>query len=922
MNQPQEVYKKYLYTQQARRKSNNFRQIKFSDRVFRLSKSKPNPKKGGYFISSSGKIDNSGLESRSPIDLDSFLKIKLKKGDKVYFRRGEIYNLGDYTVLVNNITFGSYGSGADPSFIGTEDLSGVTWTSEGSDVYSTPLSDPVKWVFVNGVAAKLAESPWYPITSQPDSTHLRATTLISAWGSSVSGAQVIVKEHYFTYSFLLNVTAYNNGTGEITLSSGVTTGLTGFSFKLFNQLQFLTEVGEWFYDTATDKLYYKTSGGSPAGTDIRVCTKDVSINLADGVSGFTVNGIEFSEYFEAALKGKDNNNCTITECNINNIRTDGIFIYGDSSGWNINNNTISKCGLNGIYTGAISNFSITSNTFTTIGREFTIPFPSFRGTSVFQYEQEVASAIAQTWDETTMQKVPINGTYELNDISDCGYVGILFLGSDHTITRNRVQDCMKNFWDGAGIYTINHPESPYDGEGDSCVIEENIVFNIVGSSENTPGSSVFTNTYGIYIDINCSLFTLNSNTVYQCTSGSCNMNYGCHENTITNNLFVGGTTGLHWVNFTTPPVSLGENDGNTCTGNTLVVDGSPRYAMTFEDFDGDTTYNPFSNGGSCNNNSYVNPYSSTINARLTGSDTTYTLATWQSAWSIDASSTSTNSWITYTSVADAAEEVFVAPNWSASIGSVNIGSGYSGYREADGTVVTSSSQDIPAYGGFPYFSISGSKNVRFININVGAFSTALNASVSTGYPSSIIANDLLILWTFTPSGSCTVADPSGWTLLHNDTAGAATNKFYYKIATGSESGSFNVVFTGAALIPKLTRIFHFRYNATSSFTEDSKTTISSGTTLTGPTLTGTQTRELAVSFISFYNNSPSIGAYAGSSKQWFEIGTDYAPHLLTGTDLNITELRTANSVSGGTMTTGASGATTRSFIIKNVINVP
>lgn len=918
----EQAYKAYLHKQKARVKCKNFKRLKFTDRILRYSRSKPNPRTGGYFVSHSGNSKNIGKRFDSPIDVDSFFKIKLHPGDNVYFKRGEIYDLGDYTVSVNNITFGSYGSGAEPSFRGTDDLGSATWTSEGSNVYSTPYSNPVKWIFANGIAAKLAETPWYVITSQPDATHLRATTLISAWASSVSGAQVIVKDHYFSYSFLLNVTAYDNGTGEITISSGVPTGLTGFSFKLFNQQQFLTEAGEWYYDSTADKIYYRTSGSSPSGTDIRVCTKDVCINLADGVSGFTVNGLEFSEYFEAALKGKDNNDCTITECNINNIRTDGIFIYGDSTGWDINNNTISKCGLNGIYTGAISDFFITSNTFTTMGRELTIPFPSFRGTSVFQYEQIVASAIAQTWDETTVQKVAMNGTYELNDISDCGYVGILFLGSDHLVARNRVQDCMKNFWDGAGIYTINHPESPYGGQGDSCTLEDNIVFNIVGNSENTPASAVFTNTYGIYIDINCSLFTIDSNTVYTCTSGSCNMNYGCHDNTITNNLFVGGATGLHFVNFTAPPVSLGENDGNIATGNTLVSDGTGRYCMTFEDLDGDASYNAFSNGGSSDNNSFINPYGTTINARLTGADTTYTLATWQAAYSVDALSTSTNSWITYTSLADSAEEVLVASNWSASSGSVNIGAGYSGYREADGTVVTSSTQSIPAYGGFLYFSISGSKNVRFINVNVGAFSTALNASVSTGYPSALLTNDLLILHTFTPSGSCTVATPAGWTLLHNDTAGAATNNFYYKISTGSESGSFNVAFTGANLIPKLTRIYHFRYNATASFTEDSKTTISSGTTLTGPTLTGTQTRELAVSFISFYNNTPAIGAYTGGSQLWFELGTDYAPAAGTALECNITELRTVSSVNGGTMTTGAAGATTRSFVIKNAINVP
>lgn len=865
----------------------------------------------GFYVSNSGSSSNSGRSASAPWDVATFVSHAFSAGEKIYFNKGEVYSIGNYSVAVNNLTFSSYGSGARPIFIGSTDIGAQVWTSEGSSIYSTPWTNPFKWVYVDDVAARLAESPWYPITTQADSTHLNATTLNGAWGSSVSGALAIVKEYYFSYSHVRTVTAYS--AGQITLDAAVNTGLVGYSFKLFNQLQFLTEQFEFFYDGS--KIYYRHSGGTPSGINIRVSTYDSAIIVADGVSGTIFDGLEFTHYHQNAITGKDNSGTIITNCNFQDLRTDAIFMYGDNVGTEITNNTFLRNECNAIYTGAISDFNFSNNTFTTIGRGRSIPFLINRGTGFSYYQQELACGIAQTWDETVIAKVPLNGVIEYNEFSDIGYCGMLFLGSNHTVRYNKLNACMVDFTDGAGIYTINHPEAPYGGQGTNCNVSYNIVSNCIGSQANVPSTTDYI-TYGIYIDINCSNFIIDHNTIMDCTQGTININYGCSNHTITNNHLIGGVFGLNFVNFLGSPIDLGNNQGHDVSDNVFVTRNTTQRCIRVLSLDGNTSYNPFTDGN-CDNNIYITPYTGNMGVMSIGS-VSYDLAGWRTKYGDDAASVGMASFITFTSATDALEEIQVITNWTGAAVDTNIDAGYSGWKDVDGNVVTSTTQSVPSYYSYIYLSISGSKNVRYINNSNGVFSGTSGASLTPSYMASLVSGDLLIIDVFVASGNLTIGTPAGWTLLYLDVAGSSRKAQFWKISDGTESGTVTITFTAGA-VAKVARMYQFRYSAISSFEESAVTGISSGTTLTGPSLTGTGKRGLGVSFVSFFNNSPAIAPYSGTTGGTWVDTNDYAPNAGAAIDLFRVDIRTPATVSGGTCTTGAAGATTRSLILKTLV---
>lgn len=865
----------------------------------------------GFYVSTSGSGD--GSSSSTPMSPSALIAASIPAGSLIFFNKGETFDNFSLNIASNGISIGSYGSGAIPKFRGSVDIGSQTWTSEGSNVWSTPYSGTVKWIFVNGVAAQLSESPWYPITFQSDSTHLLATSLISQWGGTIVGATVIVKEYYFAYSHANTVTAYDNGTGEITITPGVKTGLTGFSFKLFNQRQFMNTAGEWYYDSLAQKIYYQTSGSSPAGTDIRVCGTDSAININTGISGTTIDGVNFTQYYKAAATGVNTSYTTIKNCNVNNIRNNGLFFYGINTGSIITDNTFYKCGQNGVYLGGLDHMYYARNTHQTMGRELTIPFPQKIGSSFSPYEQHVACGVAMTYDSTTSPKCGMNCTFELNTCFDLGYVGISPMGSNHIVQKNHIYNYLNDFIDGGGIYQINFPQSPYFTVGTNCQYLYNIIHDAVGSSANTPGA--FPNlTYGIYLDANLTNFTIDHNFMWNCAGGGFYVQYGNRNHIITNNTVMGGTSGIIFKNNTSLAFGGAIANGHVLTDNTFILNrNTSQVCITIQDDNGSPSFTPFT---TCDRNRYVNPYG-TVMGSVEADSSFYTLSQWQTKFSKDASSTALVNFITFTSATDADFEVLIDYNFSASSVPLSIGAGYSGYQDPSGNIITSTTQSIPAYSAYPYLSRSGDKNVRFVAATAGVTSAVVNAVLSPTYPGSLVSGDLLIVHATSAGGTLVVTPPAGWsTLVDNHTV--SNGYLFYKISNGTETGTAAFTWTGGSSVNKIARMYQFRYTATSSFTEDTKNNVNAGTTTNAPTLTSTGLRSLAVSFLNTYNNT-SLTAYSQATNgTWVEAVSEYIVTNV-GAQLQYAPLRPALTISGGTMTVGANGSVSFNMILKNIV---
>jgi hypothetical protein len=104
-----------------------------------------------YYISNSGSGD--GHSSGNAMSPAAAMAATIPTTGKVLLKAGETFNDFKLTLTNNGITVGSYGSGAQPILRGS-----------------------VKWLYVNGVSAQLAESQWFPITQQISATVLRAAS--------------------------------------------------------------------------------------------------------------------------------------------------------------------------------------------------------------------------------------------------------------------------------------------------------------------------------------------------------------------------------------------------------------------------------------------------------------------------------------------------------------------------------------------------------------------------------------------------------------------------------------------------------------------------------------------------------------------------------------------------------------------------
>jgi len=112
-----------------------------------------------YVSSSSGNDANSGTSVSAPWKSLSKVVSKMstfKPGDNILFKRGDVWvaqRLYSTThpsgTEGNYITYGSYGSGALPKLSAREQVS-LSWTSVGSNIYSTPKSDSGR-IFKDGV---------------------------------------------------------------------------------------------------------------------------------------------------------------------------------------------------------------------------------------------------------------------------------------------------------------------------------------------------------------------------------------------------------------------------------------------------------------------------------------------------------------------------------------------------------------------------------------------------------------------------------------------------------------------------------------------------------------------------------------------------------------------------------------------------
>jgi len=614
-----------------------------------------------YYIAADGSDSADGLTTGTPMSVTKLLTLTLDNKTYLKFKKGDTFFLGDFIFSSHQGSIGAYGSGANPIIRGSEDISTLTWTSEGSGVYSTPMATAPKWIYIADVAARLAQTAWIATTAKPASNILRVNPAsLSGYGDSLVGAELRVTDEAWWISYGYTVTAYDGGTGNITLDRDIDEAVAGDDILLLGQDQFISANNDWAYNSSEQKLYVKASA-SPSTLAIRSVTKDYAFELR--ARGITIDGVDLNQFYKCGYFGADGmtSEITIQNCVINNIKLRGILLI-NSNNSNINTNTVTYCGNNGIQVNG-NGASCQSNTVHDIGMDANYQLPL----EITNVTRSGGTGIGIRGN---------NNVTKYNVVYNTAWCGIISNGLTHETGYNHVYNYLKRFRDGSGIYSSGISLTSYNN---AAWIHHNLVHD--GQTAEIPsivnGSGL--DAKGIYLDNYSYSGLIEYNSTWN------NPGSGFFVNTPNSGLIIRNNLAAQCSD---EPFHIRGGSGTTTiqnTNNIFISTGSAGVCIEV------TTGNPFTDSDT---NNYINPYRNEIGLVNV---TEYTLAAWRTLLSDDAASTAMVNYIAWSSTANAAFEVMVEDNYTDASVNFNIPAGY---KQVDGT--SGGTVSIPAYGGVAY----------------------------------------------------------------------------------------------------------------------------------------------------------------------------------------------------------------------------
>jgi hypothetical protein len=664
--------------------------------------------KKSFYVSSTGSGTGVGTQADpwTGAQLETILESGahgIPIGSTIYFNKGETFAY-QYDLTRGNIKFDYYGSGDKPVITGSDDVGGLTWTLDAGAIYYCTMATEPKAVFVNGKEVKMAETAWIPIVSRPSTTTLTAlaTTMDALDGvEALEGSYIVCKEWGFRPCLRRTVTNYVTGSpnGTITVGTQPQTdpggAAAGMPFKLLNKKSFITEVGEWSWDDATDRLYIKTSGSSPSGTDIRVSTRDYGIKLSASSANVSISNIQFEHQFLEGVYSVANHRPIINACDFTDLRTNGASFTGNGVQVNVTNSTFNRISNNAVHIGSFIGGNFTDNTFDSLGIQSGVSIPQY------SYFKSVGCGIHMRWDDTGTIWVPQKMTVARNTFTNVGYIPVVVTGIDNLVEDNYVDNYGLTWNDGGGIYITNVYGVIYGNGSETrdCIIQDNFVKNGTGGARTLEGITGQTTAIeGVYIDNNCSDITIQRNWIENIADA------GIIVNNSTQNCYVGYNKIVDWVNYgvwfrrnndSDPGTFIYlDADGHQMEYNTIAANDQNAIVVGITIYDAEAPYNPFSNGGFSDNNIYISPYRGYCHSFTDGSVTYYTTPGWQTLLSQDAGSLDISNHLIYVDATQSDVDVLHVGN--ATTSPVNSTPG-STYMKTDKT--SAGTVSIPALSG-------------------------------------------------------------------------------------------------------------------------------------------------------------------------------------------------------------------------------
>ncbi|MDX2111803.1 MAG: right-handed parallel beta-helix repeat-containing protein [Verrucomicrobiota bacterium] len=393
---------------------------------------------------------------------------KAVAGDRVLLLRGDTFREGALSQS-KKITLSAYGDAAEalPIISGSMIVTGFTPYNQNAAIYTStvkPGGSGVQQVYVNGRFCTLARYPntgWLRTENGSDHNTI-VTAALKALPTNAAGYWVGAQVRWRKWSWWYEtrpITA-DDGNGKLSLGGSTSLSIYGndSGYYIDNTLKQLDAPGEWYWDSASGKLYiYPPTDVDPATMLVEVAYRPTALTVTAG----TLDGVAIHHYTGNAVTL--NSACTVRNCLIEHVGDTAIVGNWGAAGCMIANNTIRDI----LNVGISWNENPSSAGGTIMERNTLLRIGNVNGLGG-----------SGSWHAAGI--ILINGNssgkgviVRLNRITETGYAGIILGREFQTVTRNVFLRCMNTLNDGAAIYT----------NCNKSIITENIILDTIGDME-------------------------------------------------------------------------------------------------------------------------------------------------------------------------------------------------------------------------------------------------------------------------------------------------------------------------------------------------------------------------------------------------------------------------------------------------------
>ncbi len=583
-----------------------------------------------YYFARKGDDENNGnAPDKAWKNIEKLQNINLSGGDIIFLKAGDTFE-GAITIKNSGnpdepIQIKTFGGSTNAILKGSVEIIAFEGYDKG---FRYKSKSPVKDVFIGNHWLQLARYPskgFFAIDHGNKNSLTDRELLLEP--VNCTGADVRIRAVNWQYE-IARVKEHNNDK-LIFENNMIYQCNKDYGYFLDNKLEFMTEPGEWYYDSENQCLYFNHYlENKPINEKTEAVIYDTGITVA-GCSNILIENITFERYHLAGVNIEtDSSGITLKNCRFKHIHRDGINLESGTSKVTIENSAFSHIKGRGIACLDAEKASIKHNHFTNIGHYPGYGFDGVNnGTAIAILKTELVYKITHKSFNSLSTLLPIEITNKLKDLIDVPYADEKFLitalketlgekgATNHTpaiinsvkkeldafqhdsidnyVGYNRIEniglhgirldgknclceynvvkDTLQYMNDAGAIYSW---AQTYDYSLNS-IIRNNIVINVKGNVIATPDFHRFA--HGIYLDNKCVGFTIENNIVTGATWGIL-ANDESREHKITGNTVFDNEVGLAFSEYFMP----GTLHGCLAKNNVLYARKREQKAMLIE----------------------------------------------------------------------------------------------------------------------------------------------------------------------------------------------------------------------------------------------------------------------------------------------------------------------------------------------------